>query len=380
MKNEFTVLIPDGEGDDFGIKATRCLGQAPNVKVGVLSRERWTSVRFSKYQSRFFSHEIDEFDMKQLGVILEAAKQIKADIILPLDWPMIRFLSAHRDEVEKVAALPPLPAPELIDTVSDKWLFAEILKRENLPFPATFLYEREKINTQDFATLNYPILVKPRIGLGGSEIVFFDDHSQLVKSLENPKYGDKYILQEFIPGYDASCNVLCQDGEILAYTIQKGIHSGNSRFEPPSGLEFIQDEQILSTIRKLVRAINWSGVANFDFRYDENNCQPKLLEMNPRFWGSLVASLAAGVNFPYLACLAGLGIEFPQPEYRLTHYIKPELSVRLFIRKYLKGDANVGNLTNTGLPYLLGDPLPEFQKLSTKIYKRLFKIKIFSKV
>ena len=41
-----------------------------------------------------------------------------------------------------------------------------------------------------------------------------------------------------------------------------------------------------------------------------------VLEINPRYWGSVMASLFAGVNFPYLACMEGMGIPLPEPDFR----------------------------------------------------------------
>jgi predicted ATP-grasp superfamily ATP-dependent carboligase len=37
-----------------------------------------------------------------------------------------------------------------------------------------------------------------------------------------------------------------------------------------------------------------------EFKLDPRDGRPKLMEINPRFWGSLSLAIAAGVNFPYL--------------------------------------------------------------------------------
>jgi predicted ATP-grasp superfamily ATP-dependent carboligase len=57
-----------------------------------------------------------------------------------------------------------------------------------------------------------------------------------------------------------------------------------------------------------------------EFKIDARTGQPKLLEVNPRFWGSLALAIDAGVNFPYLLTLMALGQDFtPVNRYRLGH-------------------------------------------------------------
>jgi len=42
-------------------------------------------------------------------------------------------------------------------------------------------------------------------------------------------------------------------------------------------------------------------VANIDTRFDENKGQALIIEIKPRYWGSLLASTSVGVNFSELA-------------------------------------------------------------------------------
>lgn len=132
----------------------------------------------------------------------------------------------------------------------------------------------------------------------GAGIVFFTNQAELEQFLRNQEDSADFIIQEFIQCYDLSCSVLCRNGEILAYTIQRGVIPGRERFQPPAGIEFVHQEQVIKNVKRLMQALKWSGIVNIDFIYDENDKQAKILEVNPRYWQSLLGSLFAGVNFP----------------------------------------------------------------------------------
>jgi predicted ATP-grasp superfamily ATP-dependent carboligase len=95
-------------------------------------------------------------------------------------------------------------------------------------------------------------------------------------------------------------------------------------------------------------------------RHDSRNGQVKVLEVNGRYWGSLIGSLVAGVNFPYLACLTALGTPFPTPTYRLSKFIHAETAAKEYLRR-LQGKNELGefSLGETGIRFFLTDPLPQ---------------------
>src|SRR5699024_4225225 len=65
----------------------------------------------------------------------------------------------------------------------------------------------------------------------------------------------------------------------------------------PDILEFAHNEKALDLVRRIVKAANFSGVANIDLRIDEKSGEIKVIECNPRFWYTLQASLWRGLNF-----------------------------------------------------------------------------------
>jgi hypothetical protein len=60
------------------------------------------------------------------------------------------------------------------------------------------------------------------------------------------------------------------------------------------------DPALLAAVEPLAKAARLDGVAMFEFRVDRRRGRHVLLEVNPRFWGSLPLAVAAGADFPAL--------------------------------------------------------------------------------
>jgi predicted ATP-grasp superfamily ATP-dependent carboligase len=106
-------------------------------------------------------------------------------------------------------------------------------------------------------------------------------------------------------------------------------------------------------------ALNWNGVAHIDMRRDPDG-RLFIIEMNPRYWGSLEGSLHAGVNFPNLAARISLGESFPQPDYSNVRYS----SALSTIKRRLKNKPALSLWRETNLRYYLRDPLPALARLA----------------
>jgi predicted ATP-grasp superfamily ATP-dependent carboligase len=71
----------------------------------------------------------------------------------------------------------------------------------------------------------------------------------------------------------------------------------------PSTLrESVRDPDLRATTERLLSLLGWVGVAMAEFKVDPRDGRPRLLEVNPRFWGSLHHAILCGVDFPWLLC------------------------------------------------------------------------------
>ena len=64
--------------------------------------------------------------------------------------------------------------------------------------------------------------------------------------------------------------------------------------------EGVEHPQIMELGLSLLKSLNWVGVGMVEFKVDPRDGIPKLMEVNPRFWGSLQLAIVSGIDFPYL--------------------------------------------------------------------------------
>ncbi len=111
-----------------------------------------------------------------------------------------------------------------------------------------------------------------------------------------------FLIQEKIPfrtkyTVGALCNHehqlkrVCVIKELRNYPIETG---------QACYVETVTKPELVNLTENLLKTLNFFGVADIDFVIDERDNQPKLMEVNPRFWGSLQVAINAGVDFPYL--------------------------------------------------------------------------------
>jgi hypothetical protein len=104
-------------------------------------------------------------------------------------------------------------------------------------------------------------------------------------------------------------------------------------------------------------------------RFDERLNVPLALEVNGRYWGSLLASLNADVNFPLLACEASLGITRSNRKPQKTRYFYG--SKRHLLLSLAGGGKHRIRPSETFLRYFVRDPVPFTLQLANKIAKQI---------
>lgn len=364
-KRDISVLIPDGESHIL-IYVVNCLAQQKRVKIYVMSNKKDNPMRYSRYVKCFSYYKKSHSDEEWIHNINKEVRKHNIDVIMPIFEIGIKTLIANKKHIEDISKLGLLPALMSFDTAINKGELAQFLQVNKISGPKSILVSSNKDLSQ-IDKLNFPVIIKPTEGFGGGQgIIVFQTLESLKNHFLQNGFNYKNIIQEYIVGYDIDCSVLCRDGKILAFTIQKGNMVGKNQFSPQFGLSFTYEEELYKLVKKLMQTLNWNGVAHIDMRYDENTKEFRVIEINTRFWVSLDASLLAGVNFPYLYCLSSMGKTFENPEYKYIQY----LNLKGLVKK-IKQDVKFifkikFILNNTPLKFALKDPLPMVYKYITR--------------
>ena len=172
--------------------------------------------------------------------------------------------------------------------------------KNNIQCPQTYFYD--ELDEIVSAVHQYPVVVKPskRHGVG---IAICNSVSELKeKYIEMSNKFGTCIVQDFIPngGEFGVYTMFSNDSKPIALTVQKRLQTYNSYGGVSTLRETVKNENLVQIAFDLLKVLNWSGVAMVEFRIDTRDGIPKLMEINPRFWGSLPLSICSGVDFPYL--------------------------------------------------------------------------------
>lgn len=76
---------------------------------------------------------------------------------------------------------------------------------------------------------------------------------------------------------------------------------------PSVAARTIYHEKVYHYGKKLLDSLKWHGVAMVEFKINPKSGDIYLMEINPKFWGSVELGLAAGINFGELLIEAYTG-------------------------------------------------------------------------
>ncbi len=231
--------------------------------------------------------------------LLELCRRWQVDVVIPtVDTellPVARMRDAYADAGTTIVGA----SVRTLEACLDKAVLAQLCD-PLVRVPATTIVD----DAFDASGVALPVIVKPRSGSGSRGIRLV----QRVEELEALERDGTLLVQEHLPGAEFSLDVLARaDGQVVGVVPRE-------RLKVDSGIAVtgrtLHDEALETFARQVAEAIELTTVANVQVKQDASGT-PALLEVNPRFPGTMPLTIAAGIDMPKLAIGEALGTPIP---------------------------------------------------------------------
>lgn len=217
----------------------------------------------------------------------------------------------------------PYTDESLVAPLSRKAEFYEICEKHGIPYPATVVLTDTASQSElaeERLGFPYPIIIKPsssvdywKHSFDGMKKVYIAktpaEAEKIIAEIYASGYPEKMILQEFIPGGDASMRVF------TAFSDSKGkvraMCLGHTMVEEhtPKGLgnhaaivtEDTKSFPLTMKLKALLEDLGYTGFSNFDIKYTGIGDDFRVFEINLRQGRSNMYMTAAGLNVAKLA-------------------------------------------------------------------------------
>lgn len=236
---------------------------------------------------------------------------IKNDIraIIPLFDLDLPILSKNKLKFEKENIRIIVSDPNIVDICNDKWKTYLFLSQNGFNTPKTFLSIDETLSALKGKLIKYPVIVKPRWGMGSISVYEAENEAEIrifyevtkrnisktylkYESSENLK--QCVILQEKLEGTEYGLDIINNLKGEYQTTICK--HKFAMRSGETDCAITIDSACLLNLGSNLSKSLHHIGNLDCDvFLLDD---KPYILEMNARFGGGYPFSHMAGVNLP----------------------------------------------------------------------------------
>jgi D-aspartate ligase len=362
-------------GDYQGLGIVRSLGRQ-GVPVCVVDNEHSLS-RFSKYTKHFVRADDLRDERKTIDLLLEVGKRLGLQgwVLYPTRDETVAALSRYRKELSAVFRVP-TPDWNSVQWAWDKrnsYLLAQDL---DIPVPVT-VYPESVEQLQELSHLQPPFVVKPAIKehfiyATRAKAWCAQSHEELkslfLKASALVPRGE-VMVQELIPGGGSQQFSYCaffREGKPVGKMVARRRRQHPLQFGKASTyVETVDVPAIEELSERFLRAINYYGLVEVEYKLDPRDSKYKLLDVNARTWGYHSLGEKAGFDFSYMlfsdqvglpvaSCQARPGVAWM----RLTTDIPAACMAILAKEGDLKGYMQSLKACNTEAVFSMEDPLP----------------------
>jgi protein-tyrosine-phosphatase/predicted ATP-grasp superfamily ATP-dependent carboligase len=235
------------------------------------------------------------------SALRDLAARERIAMVVPTSDASLLMLLRHRDDLADVGLA--LPNPEAAAPFTDKAATRRLAFECGVPVCGGRPIASDDTADGLIGCFGLPLVLKPRWSWtpdlleGKRPARIMRTQAALERALAEG-LAEEWIVESFFPGSGVGLSLLARDGEILAAIQHRRLHEENETGPSTRRVTERLTSRLLAWCRDLALATRLTGVAMFEFRWNPVRDEHVLLEVNPRFWGSLQLAMAAGIDFP----------------------------------------------------------------------------------
>jgi D-aspartate ligase len=296
-------------GEHPGLGVARSLGRR-GIPVWVIDDQHSVS-QFSKYVTRVVRVKDLRDEQATVESVMEVGQRdgLKGWVLFPTRDETVAAFSHQRDRLAEFFRVT-TASWDSVKWAWDKKNTYDRAERLGIPVPRTYNPRNEAELADLYSRL--PLALKPAV----KENFFYatgakawraetpDQLNDLFRKAVRQIRPEEILIQEIIPGDGQRQYSYCaffRDGEAQSTLVAKRLRQHPREFgRAATYVETIEHPEIEELSERFLRAIDYYGLVEMEFKQDPRDGQFKLLDVNARTWGFHSIGMPAGVDFPYL--------------------------------------------------------------------------------
>ena len=232
--------------------------------------------------------------------VLRAALKERCDAVLPVDFVDVATLAEHRGVFERAGVVLVAPPSESVKLAADKGRLPELLAGVART-PKQVVFDVDA----DLEGLSPPLVVK---GLGDASNPSY--HLTRGSALAEARRRGRCLVQEYVAGVGRGYYAVASGGEpLLEFTHERLVERDPSGGASMAARGPVRDPRLYAIGRAVLAKLRWTGPLMVETRFNSEEGY-FVVELNPKFWGSLDLPVSLSYHFP--AVLVKASLEGPE--------------------------------------------------------------------
>lgn len=249
------------------------------------------------------------YDEDYIPFLLTTCRKYQIDLLLSLFDADLPVLAKNKDLFAMAGTTVVVSALEVIEICNDKWATIRYLEKLKLPTPKTFLNLAESLAALAAGNLSWPVIVKPRWGMGSLAIYEAENEEELKVLYQKCKKQisggylqyearqnteECVLIQEKLQGQEYGLDIINDlSGNYQTTIVKKKLAMRSGETDMAETADYPVLKKLGETLGRKMRHLG-----NLDADVFDVDGSFYVLEINARFGGGYPFSHLAGVDLP----------------------------------------------------------------------------------